>query len=129
MLRLFEAPFNYIKTMNSLNISLADEPLRFSVDLTNTDVESRIHAEAKKQPLGLMNKPAALLEVKQEKEVEVVEHVGKGPRVDDASEGGINAEFDPITVLTNVNKTKEVIKVSEPPVEDVLMARTLWPEQ
>ena len=41
----------------------------------------------------------------------------------------MNAEFDPITVLTNANKTKEVIKVSEPPVEDVLMARTLWPEQ
>ena len=48
VLRLFEAPFNYIKTMNSLNEKLVDEPLRFSVELSNIDVESRMEQEAKK---------------------------------------------------------------------------------
>ena len=69
-----------------------------------------------------MNKPAALLPT------EIDTTVSKGPRVDDAAEGGAGAEFDPVTVLSNVNKTKEVMKVQEPPVEDMLMARTLWPE-
>ena len=63
-----------------------------------------------------MNKPAVLL-------------ANKGMRVDEAEEGGAGAEFDPITVLSNQKKTVEVLKVKEPPVEDVLMARTLWPEQ
>ena len=53
----------------------------------------------------------------------------KGLRVDDEEEGGVGGEFDPMTVLTNANKQKEIIKVNEPPVEDILMARTLWPEQ
>lgn len=53
----------------------------------------------------------------------------KNLRVNDEEEGGIGGEFDPVTVLTNANKQKDLIFVSEPPVEDVLMARTLWPEQ
>lgn len=54
----------------------------------------------------------------------------KNLRVNDEEEGGAGNEFDPMTVLTNSTKQKkEVIKVREPPVEDVLMARTLWPEQ
>lgn len=52
----------------------------------------------------------------------------KGLRVNDEEEGGIGGEFDPMTVLTNANKQKDIIKVNEPPVEDILMARTLWPE-
>lgn len=55
----------------------------------------------------------------------------KGTRVNDEEEGGFGAEFDPITFLSNAGtkQSKEVIKVEEPPVEDVLMSRTLWPEQ
>jgi elongator complex protein 2 len=53
----------------------------------------------------------------------------KNLRVNDEEEGGVGEEFDPMTVLTNVSKQKDIIQVSEPPVEDVLMARTLWPEQ
>jgi len=60
---------------------------------------------------------------------EPILNIGTKTRVDDAEEGGFGPEFDPVTVLTNKNKGKEIIKVSEPPVEDVLMARTLWPEQ
>lgn len=74
-----------------------------------------IESEAKKQPLGLMNKAPILL-------------ANKGLRVDEEEEGGVGGEFDPMTVLTNANKQKEIIKVNEPPVEDILMARTLWPE-
>lgn len=84
--------------------------------MSNDEVESQIETEAKKQPLGLMNKAPVLL-------------ANKGLRVDDEEEGGVGGEFDPVTVLTNVNKQKELIQITEPPVEDVLMARTLWPEQ
>ena len=59
-----------------------------------------------------MNKPAVLL-------------ANKGMRVDEEQEG---ADFDPMTVLSNNRKTQEIIQVAEPPVEDILMARTLWPE-
>ena len=52
----------------------------------------------------------------------------KNLRVNDEEEGGVGGEFDPMTVLTNANKQKDLISVSEPPVEDILMARTLWPE-
>lgn len=62
---MFEAPYNYIRTMNSLNPSInEDEPeslFRFSDEHTNQEVETMIEQEAKKQPLGLMNKPAVLL--------------------------------------------------------------------
>jgi hypothetical protein len=64
-----------------------------------------------------MNKPAVML-------------ANKGTRVDDNFEGGAGSEFDPVTVLSNKNKDKELISsINEPPVEDVLMARTLWPEK
>lgn len=74
-----------------------------------------MESEAKKQPLGLMNKAPML--------------AAKGLRVNDEEEGGIGGELDPMTVLTNRTKQKELIAVKEPPVEDILMARTLWPEQ
>ena len=51
VLRLFEAPYNYIKTINSLNPDVLSEKaakLRFSVDLTNEDVENRMQSETKK---------------------------------------------------------------------------------
>ena len=118
VLRLFEAPYNFIKTMNSLSPHIGREgapSLIYSVEHSNHDVENMIEESAKKQPLGLMNKPAVLL-------------ANKGMRVDEEQEGGAGNEFDPMTVLTNTKKTQEVIQVAEPPVEDVLMARTLWPE-
>lgn len=113
MLRLFEAPYNFVKTINTF--SAHSQQIRFRADMSNEEVESQIVTEAKKQPLGLMNKAPVLL-------------ANKGLRVDDEEEGGAGGEFDPVTVLTNVNKQKELIKITEPPVEDVLMARTLWPE-
>jgi hypothetical protein len=99
VLRLFDAPYNFIKTINSLNPHLvADESkLIFSKDHSNNEVEQMIESDAKKQPLGLMNKPAVLL-------------ANKGARVDEAHEGGAGADFDPMTVLTNKNKTKDLIK-------------------
>jgi elongator complex protein 2 len=113
VLRLFEAPYNFVKTINTLSANC--QQIRFRADMSNEEVESQIETEAKKQPLGLMNKAPVLL-------------ANKGLRVDDEEEGGAGGEFDPVTVLTNVNKQKELIKITEPPVEDVLMARTLWPE-
>lgn len=74
VLRLFEAPYNFIKTVNSLSPHLGhpEAPsLVFSVEHSNTEVESMIEESAKKQPLGLMNKPAVLL-------------ANKGMRVDEA---------------------------------------------
>lgn len=70
VLRLFEAPYNYIKTMNSLNPNLASDRLIFDLSHSNEEVEHLIESEAKKQPLGLMNKPAVLL-------------ANKGARVDE----------------------------------------------
>ena len=120
MLRLFEAPYNFIKTMNSLSPHIGKEgapSLVFDIKHSNKEVESMIEESAKKQPLGLMNKAPVLL-------------ANKGMRVNEEEEGGQGAEFDPITVLSNTGKKiQEVIRVAEPPVEDVLMARTLWPEQ
>lgn len=54
-----------------------------------------MESEAKKQPLGLMNKAPML--------------ANKGLRVNDEEEGGIGGEFDPMTVLTNTTKQKDVI--------------------
>lgn len=73
VLRLFEAPYNFIKTMNRLNPHLvasagqegtsarSDQQLVFSLEHSNEQVEQMIESDAKKQPLGLMNKPAVLL--------------------------------------------------------------------
>lgn len=113
MLRMFETPYNYIKTINRL--SPHKPALKYSLSQTNQEVECSLESEAKKQPLGLMNKAPLL---------------AKQARVNDEEEGGTGAEFDPMTVLTNSTKQKEIIQeIGEPPVEDVLMARTLWPEQ
>jgi hypothetical protein len=48
VLRLFEAPYNYIKTMNNLNPRLGDKKLVFDVQHTNEEVEKLIESEAKK---------------------------------------------------------------------------------
>ena len=94
MLRLFEAPYNFVKTMNSLSPHINQDgapSLIFSKEHSNNEVENMIEESAKKQPLGLMNKPAVLL-------------ANKGARVDEEQEGGAGAEFDPITVLSNTKK-------------------------
>ena len=121
MLRLFEAPYNFVKTINELNPhverSSQTNKFVFSTAYSNEEVEQMIESESKKQPLGLMNKGGSQILL-----------ANKGVRVNEAEEGGAGAEFDPITVLSNKKKAIELMKVSEPPVEDVLMARTLWPE-
>lgn len=116
VLRLFETPYNFVKTINQLSPYKPD--FKFSLELSNQEVEQSIEGEAKKQALGLMNKaPTILL-------------ANKNLRVNDEEDGGVGGEFDPMTVLTNSTKQKDLIQtVHEPPVEDVLMARTLWPEQ
>jgi elongator complex protein 2 len=51
-------------------------------------------------------------------------------RVDEEETGGVGENFDPISVLSNTKtkyqNTNQEIK--EPPVEEVLMCKTLWPE-
>ena len=101
VLRLFEAPYNYIKTMNGLSPHIDNgegtQSLVFSIDHSNTEVETMIEESAKKQPLGLMNKAPILL-------------ANKNNRVeDDGNMSGHPAKFDPITVLSNTQKTTEVI--------------------
>ena len=65
--------------------------------MSNQEVEQSIEGEANKQALGLMNKaPTILL-------------ANKNLRVNDEEEGGIGGEFDPMTVLTNSTKQKELI--------------------
>ena len=99
VLRLFEAPYNFVKTVNSLNPHLGQEggqSLVFSIEHSNAEVETMIEESAKKQPLGLMNKPAVLL-------------ANKGMRVNEEEEGGAGADFDPMTVLSNTKKTQEVL--------------------
>ena len=51
-------------------------------------------------------------------------------RVDEEEGGGIGLDFDPNKILSNTkDKVDEVIEdLVEPPVEDVLMSKTLWPE-
>jgi len=89
--------------------------LRYHLEQSNEEIEKSLESEAKKQTLGLMNKAPML--------------ANKQARVNDEEEGGFGGEFDPITILTNATKQKVVVmQVGEPPVEDVLMARTLWPE-
>mgnify|MGYP006103046765 CR=1 FL=1 len=56
----------------------------------------------------------------------------KGLRVEEAP-GGLNdgdpAKFDPMSALSNPGTQQDSIQeVKAPPVEDVLMCRTLWPE-
>jgi hypothetical protein len=89
VLRMFESPYNYVKTLNQL--SPYNPQLQFNLEIKNEEVETIIESEAKKQPLGLMNKAPILL-------------ANKGLRVDEEEEGGVGGEFDPMTVLTNANK-------------------------
>jgi elongator complex protein 2 len=111
VLRLFEPPYSFVKIFNQLNP--AGLQLRFSEHQTNKEIESLIGSEVKKQPLGLMNKPVLLAK----------------PRVDDEEEEGIGPDFDPNKILSNTKGAELIEDVVEPPVEDVLMSRTLWPEQ
>lgn len=51
----------------------------------------------------------------------------------DEEEGGMNGDFDPTKYLSNTKDTQnEMISDKdlrgEPPLEDILMTRTLWPE-
>jgi len=64
-----------------------------------------------------MNKPQILL-------------ANKGTRVNEEETGGMNENFDPVSVLTNtkVEEGTSQLQLTVPPVEDILMARTLWPE-
>ena len=83
VLRLFEAPYNFVKTMNSLSPHINQDgapSLIFSKEHSNNEVENMIEESAKKQPLGLMNKPAVLL-------------ANKGTRVDEEQEGGAGAIY------------------------------------
>jgi elongator complex protein 2 len=110
VLRLFEAPYSYVKIFNQLNPDHIG--LRFSETSTNAEVERMIGSEVAKQPLGLMNKPILAKQ-----------------RVDDEEGGGIGADFDPNLILSNTKVEGVIEDVVEPPVEDVLMSKTLWPEQ
>lgn len=72
--------------------------------------------EVKKQPLGLMNKPMIVL-------------ANDNLRVNEETEGGVGIDnFDPNKILSNVKEDTSITIVNEPPVEDILMSRTLWPE-
>jgi len=58
VIRLFDAPYNFVKTFNSLNEE--GHELKFRSDINNAEVEELLGEQdegAKKQPLGLMNKP------------------------------------------------------------------------
>jgi hypothetical protein len=94
VIRLFEAPYNFVKRYNSLSSEVLNgtvSPLKFRYDLENEQVEAMIgerEESAKKQPLGLMNKPQILL-------------ANKGTRVNEEETGGMNENFDPVSVLTN----------------------------
>ena len=51
-------------------------------------------------------------------------------RVDDETEGGAGIDFDPTKILSNVKGAADELleELSEPPLEDILMSKTLWPE-
>ena len=61
VIRLFEAPFSYVKIFNQLNPDASSINLRFNETKTNQEIEKLIGSEVKKQPLGLMNKPVMVL--------------------------------------------------------------------
>jgi hypothetical protein len=84
VLRLFEAPFSFVKAYNQL----AGGHLRFSLDKTNEEIEGLIGKEVRKQPLGLMNKPVLVL-------------ANQNIRVDEEEGGGIGPDFDPNKILSN----------------------------
>lgn len=122
MIRLFEAPYGFVKRYNYLcdQVKMGQaQPIKFRQDLTNAEVEALLgqrEESAKKQPLGLMNKPQVLL-------------ANKGLRVEEEEQGATGENFDPINVLTNIKEETAVVsEIQTPPVEEVLMTRTLWPE-
>jgi hypothetical protein len=51
-------------------------------------------------------------------------------RVDEEDTGGVGENFDPISVLSNTKTTYQSMnqEIKEPPVEEILMSKTLWPE-
>jgi hypothetical protein len=52
-------------------------------------------------------------------------------RIDENEAGGMNVgEFDPMKFLSNKKKLDQdaIDELIEPPEEDILMVRTLWPE-
>lgn len=63
VIRLFDAPYNFVKRFNHLSheVTTGTVPsMRFRTDIDNAEVERLLGAReesAKKQPLGLMNKP------------------------------------------------------------------------
>ena len=54
----------------------------------------------------------------------------KGLRVAEEADGGDPSKFDPMSVLSNtkVSVSADEATINEPPIEEILMARTLWPE-
>lgn len=48
VLRLFEAPFSYVKIFNELNPDAEDIKLRFNESKTNEEIEKMIGSEVKK---------------------------------------------------------------------------------
>jgi hypothetical protein len=105
-----------VKIFNQLNPEAATLNLRFSETKSNQEIESMIGSEVKKQPLGLMNKPVIVL-------------ANQNTRVDEEEGGGIGPDFDPNKILSNTKGDELIDDLAEPPVEDVLMSKTLWPEQ
>ena len=50
-------------------------------------------------------------------------------RVNEEATGGLGGEFDPVSVLSSKSIVEDSVpQIVEPPVEEVLMSRTLWPE-
>lgn len=122
VIRLFEAPYSFVKRFNCLSDEVKEKqvkPIKFRSDVDNQVVEQILgerEESARKQPLGLMNKPQILLAT-------------KGLRVNEEETGGMNENFNPESVLTNTRQETGVIQdVISPPVEEILMTRTLWPE-
>jgi elongator complex protein 2 len=52
----------------------------------------------------------------------------KNLRVNESEVGGVAEDFDPTSVLSNTKLTMDASDIKEPPIEEILMARTLWPE-
>ena len=65
-----------------------------------------------------MNKPTTLLANKGLRNAED----------EDQSAFGNPTNFDPMSVLSNTKVEQDLTAAAEPPIEEVLMARTLWPE-
>lgn len=118
VVRVFEAPYSFVKTLNSLS----DSNVRFSEKETNEEAEKNYskQKEATKQPLGLMNKPV--------KKAKKADENTKTAGDDEDGLGGIES-FDPNKYLTQkIEMAETVISTDCPPYEDYLLGNTLWPE-